>query len=91
VGWKKIGGSAHSLAIFGNYLVELTPDQSAVYQRDRTSGAWTKIGGPAATLVGGAWICTRSRRRQRGTAQPTDEPTFQLVSCLKESYYRTAQ
>lgn len=55
MGWKKVGGPAHSLALFGNRLAALTPDSSAVFLRDRTSGAWTKIGGPAAALVGGAW------------------------------------
>ena len=53
--WKKIGEAAHSLALFGNRLAALTPDRSAVFLHDRTSGTWTKIGGPATALVGGAW------------------------------------
>jgi len=53
--WSKIGGPAHSLAIFANRLAALTPDKQAVYMRDPSSGQWKQIGGPAAALVGGAW------------------------------------
>ena len=53
--WSKIGGPAHSLAIFANRLVALTPDRQAVYMRDPSSGAWKQIGGPASALVGSAW------------------------------------
>jgi len=53
--WTKIGGPAHSLAIFANRLAALTPDKQAVYMRDPSSGEWKQIGGPAASLVGGAW------------------------------------
>lgn len=53
--WSKIGGPAHSLAIFANRLAALTPDKQAVYMRDPSSGEWKQIGGPAAALVGGAW------------------------------------
>jgi hypothetical protein len=55
VAWKKIGGPAHSLAVFGNNLAALTPDRSAVYLRDPAAATWKEIGGPAASLVGGAW------------------------------------
>src|ERR1051325_7840474 len=53
--WTKIGTPAHSLAIFGNHLAALTPDRQRVFLRDRSSGSWKQIGGPAAGLVGGAW------------------------------------
>jgi hypothetical protein len=53
--WTKIGGPAHSLAIFANRLAALTPDKQAVYMRDPSSGEWKQIGGPAASLVGGGW------------------------------------
>lgn len=53
--WKKIGEAAHSLALFGNRLAALTPDRSAVFLHDRTSGTWTKIGGPA-TEIGRAHV-----------------------------------
>ncbi|HEY6136540.1 MAG TPA: serine hydrolase [Thermoanaerobaculia bacterium] len=53
--WTKIGTPAHSLAIFGNHLAALTPDRQRVFLRDRSSGSWKQIGGPAAALVGGAW------------------------------------
>jgi hypothetical protein len=53
--WSKIGGPAHSLAIIANRLAALTPDKQAVYMRDPSSGQWQQIGGPAASLVGGAW------------------------------------
>ncbi len=38
--WSKIGGPAHSLAIFANRLAALTPDKQAVYMRDPSSGQW---------------------------------------------------
>ena len=53
--WSKIGGPAHSLAIFANRLAALTPDRQAIYMRDPSSGAWKQIGGPASALVGGGW------------------------------------
>ena len=53
--WSKIGGPAHSLAIFANRLAALTPDKQAVYMRDPTSGQWKQIGGPAGAIVGGGW------------------------------------
>jgi hypothetical protein len=53
--WNRIGGPAHSLAVFGNHLAALTPDRQAVWMRDPTSGTWSKIGGPAAALVGGGF------------------------------------
>ena len=55
MGWKKIGGPAHSLAVFGNNLAALTPDRKKVFLRDPAVATWTEIGGPAAALVGGAW------------------------------------
>jgi hypothetical protein len=55
MGWSKIGGPAHSVAIFANRLAALTPDRQAVFMRDPTSGAWKKIGGPADALIGGGW------------------------------------
>lgn len=53
--WSKIGGPAHSLAIFANRLAALTPDKQAVFMRDPSSGQWKQIGGPAASIVGGGW------------------------------------
>lgn len=53
--WTKIGGPAHSLAVFGNHLAALTPDRQAVYLRTPTTGAWLKIGGAAEQIIGGAW------------------------------------
>ena len=53
--WNKIGGPAHSLAVFGNHLAALSPDRQAVWMRDPSSGDWKKIGGPADSLIGGGW------------------------------------
>ena len=66
MGWHKIGGPAHSLAVFGDHLAALTPNQDAVFLRDTMSGQWSKIGGPAAALVGEGWdlYCSRSGVRR---------------------------
>lgn len=53
--WNKIGGPAHSLAIFADRLVALAPNQQVVYLRDPSTGNWNQIGGPAAALIGGGW------------------------------------
>lgn len=53
--WNKIGGPAHSLAIYANRLAALTPDRQAVYMRDPSTGSWTQIGGAFASLIGGGW------------------------------------
>jgi hypothetical protein len=41
--WVGVGGT-----IYG-----LTPDKSAVFKYTGTPGNWTKVGGPAASLIGG--------------------------------------
>ena len=53
--WTKIGGPAHSLALFGGRLAALTPDRQAVFTRNPRTGEWTRIGGPAEELIGGGW------------------------------------
>lgn len=53
--WTKVGGPAHSLAVFANRLAALTPDRQALYLRNPTTGKWDQIGGPADQIIGGAW------------------------------------
>ncbi|PRQ06857.1 serine hydrolase [Enhygromyxa salina] len=53
--WNKIGGPAHSLAIYAGRLAALTPDRKAIYTLDPASGEWAKIGGAMTGLVGGGW------------------------------------
>lgn len=54
--WKKVGPTAAgSIATFANRLAALTPNKKHVYTLDPRTEAWTKIGGPAAELIGGGW------------------------------------
>ncbi|WP_170763267.1 serine hydrolase [Ruegeria lacuscaerulensis] len=53
--WSKIGGPAHSLAVYGGRLAALTPDRQAVFTRNPRTGDWSQIGGPAEALIGGGW------------------------------------
>ena len=56
MGWKKIGTAAHSLAIYANRLVALTPDRQRIFMRDPTTFKWIEIAGtPAKSIIGGAW------------------------------------
>jgi hypothetical protein len=52
--WNHIGGPGSSFAV-GYYTVYgLTPDKSAVWRYD--DGPWTKVGGPADSIVAALWI-----------------------------------
>ncbi len=53
--WTKIGGRAHSLALFGGRLAALAPNRQAVYIFNPRTRAWTKIAGAMDALIGGAW------------------------------------